>query len=119
MRPTWKNKWHVLSITFLLVVCLLPRRSNAQRTFRIIPEVTPFCVQWQHGEPGHDPFWRGGDPGGNEDKNGSGGYGQQDGPPGTDGAGSDQVTRQGSNRDLIDILGSCYREIVLRIRALL
>ena len=75
-------------------------------------------VQWRFGEPGHDPFSRGGDPGGNEERNG-GAHGEaQIGPPGTERSGSDQVTYTVSRRDLMGILGSYYREIMCRLRAL-
>lgn len=114
MRTTWNNGMRLLCVAVFLFVCLLaPVRTVARGGLE--DEVLPACVQWQFGEPGHDPFSRGGDPGGNEEHNGSGGNGEGGNPPGSDQYLTDQIPLEGN--------GCCYeqgfldscRETILRL----
>ena len=98
---------------------VLPCRLSATKIVRISPEVTPVYQKWEFGEPGHDPFNKGGNGSGNEERNRSNGNGTQCIPPGESGNVNDPVILPGNYPEARGVLELRYKDIMSWIISLI
>jgi hypothetical protein len=120
MRKTWNTRPFLLSIlVFLFILSLLPCHLRAAKSVRISPEVTPVYHRWEFGEPGHDPFNKGGNGEGNEERNRDNGNGTQCFIPGDNGNVNDPSILRGNYNDATGMLETRYRDILSWIISLI
>jgi len=100
MRRTWNTRSCLLAILVVLfTLIVLPCPLSATKSVRISPEVTPVYHRWEFGEPGHDPFNKGQNGDGNEERNRDNGNSTQCILPGVNGNVNDSSILQGDYHD--------------------
>ena len=118
MRISSNTFTRLCIITALFLFFLqLPTVTVARNYDLVKNEVQPFCYGWCFGEPGHDPFSRGGEPGGNEEQNRNHGF-ETILIPGPDN-GNCQNSATGTSNKIIEILDFYGKEFIRLIESLI